>query len=157
MQGALSLSNFQQKWQIPCSLCRCPISKCHINKPRIYMNRTAISSISPPKYPSNTTLLGDLAGYMEKPIRRYLYQFYAPSWIYSFPLVMSDTGPWKEYSNTVVPHKHKANPIETMGILQPDEIGYYKTARALTLSNQNFTYSKRIQQTLIIGLFQQIK
>jgi len=110
-----------------------------------YMNRTAISSISPPKYPSNTTLLGDLAGYMEKAESGDIYTNWpcAPSWIYSFPLVMSDTDHEKNIQTLLYYINNKANPIETMGILQPDEIGYYKTgAKGGPLSNQNFTYSK---------------
>ncbi len=110
-----------------------------------YMNRTAISALNPPKYPSNTILLANPESYAANAEPNDVYTSWqlAPSWIYSFPLILSPTDHEMNVRTLLKYINDKQTPIEKMGIMEPDQIGYYETGMmGGPLSSQNFTYSE---------------
>ncbi len=110
-----------------------------------YMNRTAISSMNPPKYPSNAILLANPESYAANAEPNDIYTGWqlAPSWIYSFPLILSPTDHDLNIRTLLKYINDKTTPIETLGLMEPDQIGYYYTgSMGGPLCTQNFTYSQ---------------
>lgn len=86
-----------------------------------YMNKTAISAYQPPKYPDLSMNIGFNADYTKNILNPGLLTHwpYAPSWLYSFPLVVSELNHDLNIKSILNVVNDPKTPIEKMGVLHP--------------------------------------
>lgn len=108
-----------------------------------YINKSAISSYQPPKYPDasrNLALDSDYTKNVQNPTVLTNWPI-APSWLYSFPLVVSENNHDLNVRSILHYVNHPEIPIEKMGVLEPQlTSAFYTRAYGGPLASQYFEY-----------------
>ncbi len=108
-----------------------------------YMNKSAISSYQPPKYPDQSRILelnSDYTRTVSNPTLLTNWPF-APLWLYSFPLVISQTNHELNVRSILHYVNNPNTPIEKMSVLEPQSTSaFYTRTYGGPLASQYFEY-----------------
>ncbi len=108
-----------------------------------YMNKSAISSYQPPKYPDQSRNIGLNADYtrtVSNPTVLTNWPF-APLWLYSFPLIVSETNHDLNVRSILHYVNNPETPIEKRSVLEPQATSAFYTRKyGGPLASQYFEY-----------------